>query len=109
MTIRRLDKSDWATYFDDVSRTLGGKNVTLEAAPFGKAEMEAKAITLGGLVYDAKSDVFEVQTETLDHLIQGPKDIYVDESPGGITSIEVIDRDGVKQIIILSEPVAPGA
>ena len=40
-----------------------------------------------------------------DHLIHGPTEIYVDESASGITSVEVVDRDGTKQIIILSEPV----
>jgi hypothetical protein len=61
---------------------------------------------LGGLVYDRKSDLFEVQSADLDHLIHGPTEIYVDESAGGVTSVEVVDRDGTKQIIILSEPLS---
>jgi hypothetical protein len=106
MTIKRLDKKDWAAYFDGLSKTLGAKNVTIELAPLGIGpEMEAKSLALGGLVYDGKSDLFEVQTEDLDHLIHGPTEIYVDEWEGAVTSVEVIDRDGTKQIIILSEPL----
>jgi hypothetical protein len=41
----------------------------------------------------------------LDHLIHGPTEIYVDEWDSAVTSVEVIDRDGTKQIIILSEPL----
>lgn len=106
MTIKRLDKKDWTAYFDRLSKTLSAKNVTIEVAPLGLGhQTEAKSLALGGLVYDAKSDLFEVQTENLDHLIHGPTTIYIDESAGGITSVEVIDRDGTKQLIVLSEPL----
>ena len=106
MTIRKLDREDWAAYFDGISKTLGTKNVTIEVAPLGIGhQMEAKSLALGGLTYDRKSDLFEVQTPDLDHLIHGPTVIYVDESTSGVTSVEVVDRDGTKQIIILSEPL----
>ena len=32
MTTRKIDQSDWATYFDHVSRTLQGKRMTIEIA-----------------------------------------------------------------------------
>ena len=106
MTIKKLDKKDWAAYFDGISKTLGAKNVTIEVAPLGiRPQMEAKSLALNGLVYDGKSDLFEVQTADLDHLIHGPTEIYVDEWDSAVTSVEVIDRDGTKQIIILSEPL----
>jgi hypothetical protein len=106
VAIKRLDKKDWAVYFDGISKTLGTKKVSVEVAPLGIGrEIEATYLALGGLVYDRKSDLFEVQTAELDHLIHGPTTIFVDESATGITSVEVIDRDGTKQLIILSEPL----
>ena len=33
MTMRKIDKSDWATYFDHVSGAMQGKRVTIEGAP----------------------------------------------------------------------------
>lgn len=108
MTIRRLDREDWSRYFDRISKSLGSKGVTIEVAPLGVGpEMEAKTLALGGLVYDRKSDVFEVQTPDLDHIISAPTEIWVDESEGGVTSVEIVDREGTKQIVILSEPLRP--
>jgi acetyltransferase-like isoleucine patch superfamily enzyme len=76
MTIKRLDKKDWTAYFDRLSKALSAKNVTIEVAALGIGhQTEAKSLALGGLVYDRKSDLFEVQTENLDHLIHGPTTI----------------------------------
>ena len=108
MTIRRLDREHWGSYFDNVSKSLGAKAVTIEVAPLGIGpEMEARTLALGGLVYDRKSDVFEIQTSRLDHMISEPSEIWVDESADGITSVEIVERDGTKQIVILSEPIPP--
>jgi hypothetical protein len=106
MTIRRLDRADWGRYFDNISRALGTKDVTIEVAPLGIGpQMEAKTLALRGLVYDRKSDVFEIQTASLDHMISQPTEIWVDESADEITSVEVVDKEGTKQIVILSEPL----
>ncbi len=106
MTIKRLDRKDWSSYFNHISKSLGSKDVTIEVAHAGIApEMLAKTLPLSGLVYDPKSDVFEIQTPNLDHIIPQPIEIWVDESGGMITSVEVVDRERTKQIIILSEPL----
>jgi hypothetical protein len=47
----------------------------------------------------------EVLLEGLDHLIRSPRDIYIDQGPAGLTSMEVIDADGVRQIIRLRDPI----
>ncbi len=106
MTIRKIDKENWTSYFDRLSKALRTKQVSIEVSPLGIGhQTEAKSLALGGLVYDHKSDLFEVQTENLDHLIHGPVTIFVDETDSGVTSVEVVDSDGTKQLIVLSQPV----
>ena len=106
MAIRQLDRSLWASYLGGVSETLGSKKLTIEVSGMGIGhQIEAKSVALRGLVYDRKSDVVEVQMLGLDHLIHGPIEIYVDESILGVTSFEVVDRDGTRQILSLTEPL----
>ena len=106
MAIRTLDRSEWVSYLDRVSETLGTKKVTIEIAGLEIGhQVEAKSVALSGLVYDRKSDVLEVQTQGLDHLIHKPTEIYVDESILGVTSLEVVDGDGNRQILSLVEPL----
>jgi hypothetical protein len=38
-------------------------------------------------------------------LISRPQDLYIDDSAGVLSSFEVIDGDGVSQIIQLREPL----
>lgn len=44
--------------------------------------------------------------ENVDHLIFHPQDIYVDQEGLNLKSLEVVQRDGVKQIITLKDPLA---
>jgi uncharacterized protein DUF5335 len=39
------------------------------------------------------------------HMIPKPREIYVDDGRGGLMSIEVVDAEGTKQIIILRDPL----
>jgi hypothetical protein len=45
----------------------------------------------------------EVALEGLDHMIQKPREIYLDNGAGKLTSIEIVDAEGVKQIVKLKD------
>ena len=106
MPTRKLDKAEWRQFCDSVSKTLLGK----------RAEIEVDALALGGQIaaiwlpllgisYDPKDDIVEVALEGVDHLIAKPAELYVETSPTGITAIEVVDREGVRQIVRLRDPL----
>jgi hypothetical protein len=61
--------------------------------------VQAKWLPLIGVTYDPKDDIVEVALEGLDHMIHRPREIYVEDSAGTFTSIEIADADGVKQIV----------
>ena len=42
----------------------------------------------------------------MDHLIAHPREIYVDDSGPGLASLEVVDREGARQIVKLRDPLA---
>lgn len=51
------------------------------------------------------SDLLEIALEGFDHLIRKPRDISVDDGPEWLTSMEIVDSEGRRQIIRLKEPL----
>jgi hypothetical protein len=106
MTTRKLDKTQWRTFFDRLSTTLEGKQAEIEIASLRLGDqVEADWLPLLGIAYDPNDDIVEVALEGLDHLISKPRELYVEEGPGGLTALEIIDADDVKQIVKLRDPL----
>ena len=106
MTIRKLEKSKWRLFFDGISKLLEGKRAEIEVASLALGDqIEAEWLPLLGITYDPKNDILEIALDGLDHLISRPRKIYIDDSAGVLSSLEVIDGDGVSQIIQLREPL----
>jgi hypothetical protein len=64
-----------------------------------------------GITYEPKDDIAEVMLDGHDHMIHRPREIYLDNGAGALTSIEIVDANGVKQIVKLKDPLmlpAPG-
>jgi hypothetical protein len=67
--------------------------------------VEAEWLPLLGLAYDPNDDIVEVALEGLDHMIPKPRELYIDNGIGSLSSLEIIDADGVKQIVKLRDPL----
>jgi hypothetical protein len=65
--------------------------------------VQAEWLPLIGITYDPKDDIVEVALEGIDHMIPKPREIYLDNGSGKLSSIEIVDADGVKQIIKLKD------
>jgi hypothetical protein len=113
MAISKLEKEQWHAYFDNLSKILAGKSAEIEVDSLELGQqMEAEWAPLLGIVYDHKNDVVEILIDGLDHLIHHPREIYVDQQAGELSSLEVIDDDGMQQIVKLRNPLmlpAPGS
>lgn len=106
MATVKLDKEAWHSYFDRISKMVLGKQAEIEVASLNLGDqIQAEWVPLLGITYDPKNDLVEVLLEGLDHLIRHPRHIYVDHGPAGLTSMEVIDTDDVRQIIRLRDPI----
>lgn len=106
MPIRQLQKSEWKSYCDRISKGLQGKRAQIEVAalPIGD-QIAAKHVPIFGVTYDPKNDIIEVVLEGLDHMIHKPRNLTADEGVGGLTSLEISDGEGRKQIIKLMDPL----
>jgi hypothetical protein len=106
MAIRRLERNDWTGFCNLASRGLFGKRVDIEIASLRVGfQPEARRLPLVGMSYDPKGDVLELLLGELEHLIRAPREFYVDEEPLGVTSLQIVDAQGVRQIVTLREPL----
>ncbi len=112
MTTRKLDKKQWRSFFDGVTRTLEGKEAEIEVASLRLGDqVQAKWLPVLGISYDPNDDLVEVALDGLDHLIPKPREIHVEDGAQGIVALEIVDADDVKQIVKLRDPLmlpAPG-
>lgn len=106
MSLMKLEKTDWQSYFDHMSKSLEGKRAEIEvdALSIG-AQIEADWVPLIGITYDRRSDVLEVAVEGLDHLIGKPVEIWIDQAGTELSSVEVVDKQGYRHIIRLHDPL----
>jgi hypothetical protein len=103
---KQLEKSQWRAYFDQMSKALVGKRAEIEVASLRLGDrIMAEWVPLLGISYDPKDDIFEIALEGVDHLIHKPREVYVEENGLELSSLEVIDAEGVRQIIVLRDPL----
>ncbi len=102
MTTRKLEPTEWQRYFDKVAKSLPSMRVGISI--MGESigvQPESENSSLVGISYDSNEQVFEVDASNISHRVSKPKEIYVREEAGKLSSIEVITGDGTKQIIEL--------
>lgn len=102
MTTRKLESSEWQRYFDEVAKHLPAMRVGISI--MGESigvQPESEDSALVGISYDSKDQVFEVDASNISHRVPKPREIYVREEAGRLSSIEVITEDGTKQVIEL--------
>lgn len=102
MTTRKLERSDWRKYFDEVAKHLPSMRVAVSilGEDIG-AQVESEDSALLGISYDVNDEVLEIATPSLSHRVEHPQDIYVREEAGRLSSIELVTKDGTKQIVEL--------
>jgi hypothetical protein len=106
MALTQLAKTRWKEYFDRVSKILGTKLVELEVASLGLGDqVEVEWVPLIGLTYDPKNDVLAVVMEGIEHNIQHPQEIHVEQDVETLHSIEVKDASGEQHILLLKDPL----
>jgi hypothetical protein len=106
MALTQLAKSRWKDYFDRVSKVLGTKLVELEVASLGLGDqVEVEWVSLIGLTYDPKNDILAVLVEGIEHNIQHPQQIYVEQDVEAVHSIEIKDASGAHHILLLKDPL----
>ena len=104
---KQLPRAEWKDYFARFTREFlsddRADDATIEVmSPTLGDQFEVSSARLLGLDYDPKEETFEILVEDLDHLVFEPTEIWILEGePGFVSTIEVVQADGTKQIIYL--------
>ena len=107
MALEKLDSAQWKEFFDRVSKELTAKQVEIEVAGMDIGdEVEAEWIPFTGISYDPKDDVLSIFSDRLEHMIRKPREIWADFGIDGLHSLEVVDADDHKQIVVLKNDLA---
>jgi hypothetical protein len=56
-----------------------------------------------GISYDPKDDVIDIALEGVDHMIHKHHEIYVEENGLQLSSLEVVDGEAARQIVVLRD------
>jgi hypothetical protein len=101
---RELDRSDWERFFTTASALLPTSEISIEVLTDAGHYVEADSMLLESLLYDARSDMFEVaclrggaySPQVLRHFVAAPRRISVDcrgSGPPGWIEVEAGDGD----------------
>ena len=115
-TTQEIPRDTWRTYFDELSKTLGTVEATVEVVgPDVGAQIEAERLVLTGLTYDDRDDVFVIgldapggPPEDLERMVDHPRKILVatGESPPLVMTIDIHDADEHQTIVRVVRPPA---
>ena len=104
MTVRKLDRAEWHGFFDHISHAIVGKRAEIEVASLTLGDqIEVEWLPVLGITYDHKDNIIEIALNGLDHLINNPNEVYVDQGPGGLANLEIVDAEGTRQIVKLRD------
>jgi uncharacterized protein YuzE len=107
MATRKLDKTEWRSFFDGLSELLSDKRVQIEVVSLDLGDQsEAEWLPFIGITYDPKDDIINVTLEGVDHIIEEPREVYVlEEEAGEMMALEIVTAGDVREIVKLRDPL----
>ena len=107
MQTKQIKQGEWKNYFDRLSSSLKNRPVSIEmnGLDIGK-QVIADDISLIELSYNPKKDVFSISSESMEHLINSPVEVFVSHEAGDIDSMEIVDATQHHQIINFHHPLS---
>ena len=102
MTVKKLENARWGAGLNRFSKYLPVQSaeIRLESLILG-SRIQAEWVHIFSVNYDHKDDIIVVSLEGLEHIIHHPKTIFIDESDGQVTSLEIIDLEDVHHLVQL--------
>jgi hypothetical protein len=103
---QKIDKNGWRGALDRLSKSLSGKQAEIEIAALNLGDqVAAEWLPVIGIAYDPKDDIVEIALEGLDHIISRPRELHLQLAEGHVSALEIIDADGVRNIVKFKEPL----
>jgi hypothetical protein len=105
-TLRTLPKTEWRTFFDQMSKALLGKRAEIEVAALDLGDqIVAEWVPMIGITYDSRDDLLDVALDRSSHLIRHPREILIDQDATGLKRVAVVEAEGTRQMVNLKDPL----
>ena|SRR6185295_20165453 len=89
-----------------MSKALRGKSAEIEVASLDLGDqIVAEWVPLIGITYDSKDDLLDVALDRAGRMIRRPQEIEVQEGPGGLVRVAVVDAGGARHVVRLKDPL----
>ena len=105
--MRSVPKQSWRALFDGMSQELLGKRAEIAVSSLDLGDQViAEWVPMLGITYDSGGDLLDIALDGTNHLIRHPREIVIEDAPGGVASVAVVDSEGTRQVVRLKEPLA---
>jgi uncharacterized protein YuzE len=110
MSFQLVQKPEWQTLFDAISKTLEGKFAEIEVMGLDLGDqLEVEWLPINGITYDPKDEALYIYIQAadrnLDHMIASPREVYIEFGSAGLSHVVVIDPYDHKQIVRFRAPL----
>ena len=106
MAVQTINRDQWDTFLASISDALIGKRAEIEVGSLDLGDqIVAERLPFVAISYDHKSDLISVRLESLDHMIRSPRELYAEFGIEGLASLEIVDGEGARQIVKLTDPL----
>lgn len=110
MATRKLYRGEWDQFCLIASRYALGKRAHIETLSLDQgSRFEVDGVPIHGLFFDADRDVIELWATDNAYRIHRPRAIYADDFTAGLPHFAVMDSEGVRHIVVISEPLSLAA
>ncbi len=107
MSWKKLEESEYERYFNELSKALQDEKVEIEIMALSVgAQQQTRWIPFIGISYDPPEKTISIISEYIDHRIKQPREVYIEDTGSGITSIKISGGDGYEHLLKLKEPVS---
>ena len=107
MSWKKLEESEYESYFDGFSKGLKDEKVEIEVMAVSVMDKKQTGwISFYGISYDPPEKIISIICEHIDHRIKKPLEVNVLEGDTGVESIEIVGGDGYNHLLKLRKPVS---
>jgi uncharacterized protein YuzE len=106
MPTRKIEKAHWRDFLDTATQELVGAQAEVQVAGLSLgSQIEVEWLGLFGFNYDPRTDTIEIALDGVDHIVQAPRELWVDIDDKGLVTLEIVGADETRQIVRLREPL----
>jgi DnaK suppressor protein len=106
MATRKVYRGEWDQFCAFASRYVLGKRAHIERLSLRTgSRLAADGVPIQGLFFDSDRDVIEILVVETPYRIYRPREIYADDLMAGLAHFAVIDSEGERHIVVISEPL----